>query len=124
LRKKDANEAQILYVLSKIKKDYKLKDSDIICLLFEVIFDSKEIIQLLKKKGGLLKKFCKTPIAQKSIFACLEGLISRNEELLQSTSVILDELYDYEIFTDEVFKRMVQEKEGKICKRFKYNDKN
>jgi len=40
----------------KNKKDYKLKDSDIICLLFEVIFDSKEIIQLLKKKGGLLKK--------------------------------------------------------------------
>jgi len=56
LKKKDSNEAQILYVVSKIKKDYKLKDSDIICLLFEVIFDSKEIIQLLKKERRIIKK--------------------------------------------------------------------
>jgi len=48
--------------------------------------------------------------------ACLEGLISRNEELLQSTSVILDELYDYEIFSDEVLKEWYKKKKGKFVK--------
>jgi len=47
---KDAGESHLIFILSKIKTDHKLKDGDIIRIIFESIFNNIEIIQNLKKK--------------------------------------------------------------------------
>jgi hypothetical protein len=111
---KDMNESQLIFIVTKIKKDYKLKDSQVVSLLFETLFENKDLISIIKKKGGVLKKFCKTPLAQKKVLDYLEDIISKNDDILMSTSVILDELNDYDIFTDDVLKEWYKKKKGKF----------
>lgn len=112
----NATNEEILYLLDKIKNDYKLKNSDMLKLIFESIFDTLEIINIIEKRYVLLTTFCKTPISQKILLDYIEDLISKNESLIVYTSVILDTLCDYKLFDDNILIEWYLKKKSKFVK--------
>lgn len=115
-KRPNCTEMQLLKAALKIKKDYDMKDSDVVCLLFESCFDDKNIMNNLKKRGKVLHRFIKTTTAQKTILGYLEALMGKEEELLEKASVILEYFYWNEMLDEEVLLKWFSDKKGKFLK--------
>jgi len=118
-KKQHVTEQQLLRASLKLKKDYDLRDTEMVHLLFQSLFQDKvNIVSLIKKRGRVLQRFIKNPAQQKIILAYIEELIClKEEELLKSTSIILEALYDAELVDDEtVLNEWFESKKGKYLK--------
>ncbi|KAL9646365.1 hypothetical protein ABK040_014516 [Willaertia magna] len=115
--KENATHTQLYQVITKLKTDYNLGDSDCICLLFEVfLLPSNDIIKEMKEKAPLFKRFLSSK-GQKIILCYIEELAGMKDvKLLPKVSIILYEFYRNGLLTKEVFEDWFSKKKSRVLK--------
>jgi translation initiation factor 5 len=117
--KKNANASNdaIIKVLKREKANEELGNKEMMCLIFEVFLQTEDIINEIKKKAPIIRRFCKGESCQKVILAYLEELVGvREPSLMKQMPRILEAFYDHDILEEDVILDWSEKKEGKDSK--------
>lgn len=119
---KDASNDQIGKEVARIKEEYGLKKKDVICLLFEAIFTSKDtFIADITKRAALFKQFMKDKSRAKlemTVLGYTEDFVAiQFPELLPKLTKVLDAFYNSDILTEEVCIEWYGKEKSKFVKK-------
>lgn len=99
------NMAALLAAIEAIKENYKLEDKEVVCLIYEALFDSPDIYKGdIERLGCVFRKFVKTSqTSQKILLGYTEELVSKHmKKLLPYVSVILMQFWQQGLLSEEV----------------------
>lgn len=119
---KAASNDQIGKEVARIKEEYGLKKKDIICLLFEALFTSKDtFLADITKRASLFKQFMKDKSRAKLemlILGYTEDFVGiQNPDLIPKLAKVLNTFYDSDYLSEEVCVEWFGKEKSKFVKK-------